>query len=112
MPRRRCPPTTPSSPPTPARTPSRPRPPPAPATAATFTVAGFPSPSPAGVAGGFTVTAKDSFGNTATGYLGTAHFTSSDPSATLPANYTFTAADNGVHTFASAATFRTVGTQS
>ncbi|MFT3841445.1 MAG: hypothetical protein QM723_30930 [Myxococcaceae bacterium] len=83
-----------------------------PATAASFTVAGYPSPQTAGVAGSFTVTAKDSFGNTATGYTGTVRFTSSDPSATLPANYTFTAGDNGVHTFSSAATFRTVGSQS
>ena len=34
-----------------------------------------------------------------TGYTGTVHFTSTDNTATLPANYTFTAADKGVHTF-------------
>src|SRR5205823_3287534 len=34
-----------------------------------------------------------------TTYLGTVHFTSSDTSATLPANYTFTPADSGVHRF-------------
>ncbi len=33
------------------------------------------------------------------GYRGTVHFTSSDPHATLPADYTFTAADAGSHTF-------------
>ena len=57
-----------------------------------------------------TVTAKDAFGNTATGYRGTVHFTSTDAAATLPANYAFVAADNGVHSFT--ATLRTVGTQS
>jgi predicted outer membrane repeat protein len=44
-----------------------------------FTVAGFPSPIQAGVAGAVTVTARDANGNVVTGYLGTVHFTSSDP---------------------------------
>jgi len=45
-----------------------------------------------------------------TGYRGTVHFTSADPyGARLPANYTFTAADNGVHTFAAGATLYTAG---
>jgi hypothetical protein len=35
-----------------------------------------------------------------TGYTGTVRFTSSDNRASLPANYTFKAADKGVHTFA------------
>jgi N,N-dimethylformamidase beta subunit-like protein len=47
-----------------------------------------------------TVTLTDRFGNVATGYRGTVHFTSTDPLATLPANYAFSAADAGVHTFA------------
>jgi hypothetical protein len=34
-----------------------------------------------------------------TNYAGTVHFTSTDRTASLPANYTFTAADKGVHTF-------------
>src|SRR5262249_47307951 len=46
-----------------------------------------------------TVTAQDSDGNTITGYRGTVHFRSTDPLASLPPDYTFTAADNGVHTF-------------
>ena len=37
--------------------------------------------------------------NTATGYVGTVHFTSSDSAALLPANYTFTTASAGTHTF-------------
>ena len=44
-----------------------------------FVVSGLPSPVTAGTAGGASVTAKDASGNTATGYSGTAHLTSSDP---------------------------------
>ena len=44
----------------------------------------------------FTVTALDAYRNTATGYAGTVHFTSSDEAATLPANSTLT---NGAGTF-------------
>ena len=53
------------------------------------------------------MTAKDPFGNVATGYTGTAHFTSIDGQAVLPANYTFVAGDNGTHTFG--ATLKTAG---
>jgi hypothetical protein len=81
-----------------------------PAAASTLSVAGFPSPITAGVAGSFTVTARDPYGNIATGYTGTVHFSSSDARASLPANYTFTAADAGRHTFS--ATLKTAGTQS
>jgi hypothetical protein len=80
-----------------------------PAAASTLIVSGFPSPTSAGVAGSFTVTLKDPYGNIATGYLGTVHVSSSDAKAVLPANYTFTAADAGVHTFT--ATLKTAGTQ-
>jgi hypothetical protein len=78
-----------------------------PAAASTLIVAGFPSPVTAGTAGSFTVTAKDPYGNTATGYTGTVHFTSSDNQASLPANSTLT---NGAGSFS--ATLNTVGTQS
>src|SRR5262249_33031502 len=44
------------------------------------------------------VTAEDAAGNPAA-YLGTVHFSSSDALASLPPDYTFTAADNSVHTF-------------
>ena len=74
-----------------------------------FTVTGFPSPTTAGAAHNVTVTAYDAYGNVATGYTGTVHFTSSDAQAVLPANYTFTAGDAG-HTFS--ATLETAGTQS
>ncbi len=71
---------------------------------------GFPATITAGVAGSFTVTAKKADGTTDTSYLGTVHFTSSDPRALLPGGYTFTAADQGVHTFS--ATLKTAGSQS
>jgi hypothetical protein len=71
-------------------------------------VSGLPSPSTAGVAGTLTVTAQDKYGNTATGYLGTVHVTSSDRAAVLPADYAFTAADAGVHAFS--VTLMTPGT--
>jgi hypothetical protein len=75
-----------------------------------FAISGFPSTTTAGTAGSFTVTAKNADGTTATGYTGTVHFSSSDGQAVLPADYTFTAADGGVHTFS--ATLKTAGTQS
>jgi hypothetical protein len=48
-----------------------------------------------------TVTAVDPFGQVAVGYAGTAIFiaTDPDPRVVLPADYTFTAGDAGVHTF-------------
>jgi autotransporter-associated beta strand protein len=46
-----------------------------------------------------TVKAMDVFGNAVNDYTGTAHFSSTDVQASLPADYTFTAADSGVHTF-------------
>jgi hypothetical protein len=46
-----------------------------------------------------TLTVADAYGNAVTGYTGTVHFTSSDGTATLPADYTFIAADGGVQTF-------------
>jgi uncharacterized delta-60 repeat protein len=79
-------------------------------TAASFSVTGFPSSVTAGTAGTLTVTALNPDGSVNTGYTGTVHFTSSDPHAVLPADYTFTAADQGVHTFN--ATLVTAGSQS
>ena len=46
-----------------------------------------------------TITALDLTNAVAPDYRGTIHFTSNDPSAILPADYTFTAADAGTHTF-------------
>ena len=83
-----------------------------PSAAATLTVSGIPSSYVAGVAGSVTVTARNPSGNTATGYLGTIHFASSDPAAVLPADYTFTAADFGTHVFSGNVILKTAGTQS
>jgi hypothetical protein len=46
----------------------------------------------------------DAYGNVATGYRGSAAWTVSGGGVTAPASYTFTAADNGTHTFYSSAT--------
>lgn len=78
-------------------------------TVASLTVSGFPATT-AGVAHTFTVTARDAFGNVCSGYTGTVKFSSSDVLAGLPADYTFTAADAGVHTFTT--TLKKAGTQS
>src|SRR5208337_4462886 len=77
------------------------------AAAATHLVVAGLSGGGAGTAGTLTVTAEDPYGNTATGYTGTVHFTSSDPIAVLPANTTLT---NGVGTFN--VTLKTAGTES
>jgi hypothetical protein len=45
------------------------------------------------------VKATDGSGNTVPSYRGTIHFTSTDPAAALPADYTFTAGDAGAHSF-------------
>ncbi|MEW6730749.1 MAG: FG-GAP-like repeat-containing protein [Acidobacteriota bacterium] len=59
-----------------------------------------------------TVRAVDAGNNTATGYLGTIAFTSSDTAAILPANYTFTVADAGVHTFTNGVILNNAGLRS
>jgi hypothetical protein len=59
-----------------------------------------------GQGGQVKVEAIDNFGAVFSAYRGTVHFTSGDTAATLPANYTYTAGDNGAHTFS--ATLKTV----
>jgi hypothetical protein len=61
----------------------------------------------AGSAVSVTVSALDANGQIDSGHTGTVHLTSSDPSAVLPADYTFTAADQGTHTFS--VTLKTAG---
>src|SRR5207253_239299 len=80
------------------------------AAASSFVVTGFPSPTTAGVASNFTVTAKDPYNNTATGYRGTVHFTTSPAQPASPPNYTFTTDDAGQHAFS--ATLKTAGSRS
>lgn len=69
------------------------------------------STATSGVGTDLTVTALDPLGNVADVYRGRVHFTSTDPQATLPADYTFTSADRGTHTFTNGAIFVTAGTQ-
>jgi hypothetical protein len=69
-----------------------------------------PSLATAGTSFSVTVTARDASGNVATGYTGTVHFTTSSAKATLPADYTFTAGDQGARTFT--VTLKTAGSQS
>ena len=75
--------------------------------AATGFVLGGTTGGPGGTARPVTVRAVDQYGNTATGYTGTVHFTSDDPNATLPADATLT---NGMGTFG--VTLQTAGTHS
>jgi hypothetical protein len=69
-----------------------------------------PASTPAGTPVSVTVTAFDIWNNVTPGYTGTVHFTSTDGSATLPANYTFAGADAGAHTFS--ATLISAGSRS
>ena len=72
------------------------------------------------ISGGLTLSTGQQFDMPATlqsdsgaanvGYTGTVHFTSTDPLAILPADYTFNFADAGFHRFI--ATLKTAGTQS
>ncbi len=77
----------------------------APAATSQFSIT-TPASANVGTAFNFTVTAEDPFGNAATSYSGTVHFTSSDAQATLPANATLT---GGMGTFS--ATLKTAGSQ-
>ena len=79
-----------------------------PASAASLVVT---APGLVGTGNPFSVIVKalDAYGNTATGYRGNVHFTSSDSAAILPGSYSFTGADAGIHTFS--ATLSTLGTR-
>jgi hypothetical protein len=70
------------------------------AAAATHFAVTVPATATAGLAFSVMVTALDRFNNVASGDSVTVHFTTVDPGAgaTLPADYTFIASDNGVHT--------------
>ena len=77
------------------------------AAASTMSLTGIGNPTTAGAAASGTVVLRDAYANVATGYRGTVHFTSTDAAATLPADYTFTAADAGTRAFP--VTLRTAG---
>lgn len=68
-----------------------------------------PAHAVAGVAQEVTVSALDIFGNLVPDYASTVHFTSADPQVNLPADYTFSPADGGVHVFS--VTWKTAGPQ-
>ena len=59
----------------------------------------------------YVVSGVDRYGNVAPNYVGTVHVSSTDTAATLPSNYTFTAADHGTHRFVGGVTFMTLGPQ-
>ncbi len=70
----------------------------------------MPTQTTAGVPTYVSIAVKDASGQVVPNYTGTIGLTSTDGAATLPADYTFTAADRGVHTFQ--VTFNTAGSQS
>jgi hypothetical protein len=74
--------------------------------AATHLVLSAPASMQAGTQISVTVTALDGYNNTATGYSGTVHFTSTDGSATLPANSGLTSGQGSFQ-----ATLKTAGNQ-
>jgi hypothetical protein len=70
--------------------------------AATHIAFMVPTAITAGVPFAVTVTVQDAYGNTVTGYTGTVHFTLTGPAMAV-ADYIFTAADMGSHTFSNLA---------
>ena len=78
--------------------------------ATSLSVGPVPTPYVVGVSAGLTVSARDAAGYVDVGYRGRVYFSSSDLAATVPADYTFTAADAGTHTFS--LTMGTLGTHS
>jgi hypothetical protein len=70
-----------------------------------------PNTAISGVPFDVTVTLYDAWDNIATGYLGTVHFSSSDPLADLPGAYPFVPGDAGVHAFLNGVTLYTAGLQ-
>jgi hypothetical protein len=82
------------------------------ASASSFIVTA-PAKVTAGTRFDVSVMARDPFGQLAVGYTGTVTFstTDPDPSVVLPADYSFTLADGGHHTFPGETTLQTRGHQ-
>jgi hypothetical protein len=80
---------------------------------AVFYALAAPDSVPSGTSFDLTITAADPYGNIDANYQGTVTFSTSDtdPSIVLPADYTFTPGDAGVHTFSGAVTLSTPGDQ-
>ncbi|NLO27374.1 MAG: S-layer homology domain-containing protein, partial [Actinobacteria bacterium] len=76
-----------------------------------FVVVGINDPVAAGALSSVTVTILNETDAIATDYTGTVRFTSNDPQAVLPANYTFTSGDAGTHTFTDGVTLKTAGSR-
>ncbi len=74
---------------------------------------GLPATTTAGSSFGFTLSALDSSNHVVPSYTGTVHFTMSDTGAgsVVPADYTFTPADGGVHVFTAGAILVSLGNQ-
>jgi hypothetical protein len=70
-----------------------------------------PTSASAGTPFDLVVTLQDAHGNTVTGYSGTVTFATDDPNGTVPADYTFTAADAGSHTFSDGVTLYADGSR-
>jgi hypothetical protein len=71
---------------------------------ATAFVLSLSGPASAGLPFDLLVRAVDAFGQTALGYTGTVTFATDDPDGSVPADYAFSAADAGTHTFVGAVT--------
>jgi hypothetical protein len=80
-----------------------------PAAASVLVVRGFPRTTLANVAGTFSVTAEDRYGNVTPSFSDTVQFSSSDGQAVLPGPYTFQPGDKGRQSFS--ATFKSYGPQ-
>ena len=76
-----------------------------------FALTATPASQTAGAPVSLTVAAMDAFGNRVSTYTGTVRFSSEDAKATLPGDYTFSAADAGQHEFSNAVLLRTAGAQ-
>jgi len=72
-------------------------------------VTGVTDPVQSGVPSSVTVQAVDYQGQPQTDYTGTVHFTSTDASALLPSDFTFTPEMLGLHTFVNGVTMRSQG---
>jgi alpha-tubulin suppressor-like RCC1 family protein len=76
-----------------------------------FMVTNISDPQKAGTASSTVVAALDDKGFILDTYRGSVVFSSNDAAAKLPAQYTFTSDDKGVHTFANGVAFKTPGTK-
>jgi hypothetical protein len=81
----------------------------APGPVVSFTMSALPASTVQGAETFVQLATRDAEGNLVSGYTGTVHFTSSDGSATLPADYTFNSGDGGTRRFG--VSFATTGSQ-